>query len=1152
MPEISLNAYENEIDQLIEQARYLEALAHIRHILGQYPHYVGAYYLLGKLMLEVDLPGLAIDMFRRALSADPEHLMARIGLGLAHERANDLDASIWNLERALELDPSNAEISDELRRMYGRRDGTEPDYITQSRAGLARLYIRGDRPGRAGLELRKLLDEEPARPDLMTALAEAYWRDGQLVQASEISQEILDKMPYNCKANLLLGSLWVNSGQDEGWTYLNRAQEIDLNNAMAEKLFGTDSLLERREAELDRLTYDPDAIDVDQSSAWFRRLESASITVGISEAPPEMTEAEVRLVDITAGLESQIEIPDWLRELGAGEEAEEAGELGWMAGVELAVEEEAAEAEGERGPQRAFTEADVAEELEELATSEEEMPEWLQELTTQEMAFDLDEAERTPDWLLELVGEEAPEGGGAAEAVLEPSEAAPSLETAGWLTEFAAEADLGPAGGETVIAEAGEIDLEEAEAAVGEEADWLSELTGLDEAVAAAEGEAVEAEELPDWLDQLQSTVIETGEQAGIEEEVLAAEELPDWLRDLEPSAEQVADLDVETLEALAETGADEIPDWLAELQRPATADLTVLEADIEADIEAAEAAAAPTLEEKAPEQPPSEVAVAPAVAEEPFPQIEEEEALTGEAALAWLDSLTIGEEVTAPSVELEEEIEFAEFEPEPDVRVAATEVAETVVEMPEIEVEPEVAEAELLEAEGAAPWEAGEPADLMSGDDALAWLESLAAGKEEELRAQAQIESEARVAEILGRKPKAPEAPAAEEEPAPPEDVEAEAPEMAEQAEVEVAEAEVAPPTAEAGEELLSGDDALAWLESLAAGKEEELRAQAEAESEARVAEILGRRRPAPAEAPAVEEPAPPADVEPEMAAPPSEAPPVEGAVAGEGIPAEEGEDARAWLQSLAPELQATLEAQLDTSAEATVEEETGYFGWSAFGEVPQEVAEKVARESAPEEAVPGEAAPWEAEPSAEGEEVAEAAPTEAEAIASEPEAEEPEPEPQIEPEPAEPEHEVAGVAEEEPVTAAAPEAAEAPAVAEAVLAEAAPEEPRPEAEVSETPVDDLDQMRDYIKKKRSDHAVRLKLARALWEAGEVQEAMQHYGRLIKSSAKTDDVMADLEAYVQTENVQSNVMRTLGDAYMKFGELDKALEIYNRAMDML
>jgi len=64
VPEISLQAYENEIDQLIEQARYLEALAHVRCILGQYPLYVGAYYLLGETMLEVDLPGLAGDCRR--------------------------------------------------------------------------------------------------------------------------------------------------------------------------------------------------------------------------------------------------------------------------------------------------------------------------------------------------------------------------------------------------------------------------------------------------------------------------------------------------------------------------------------------------------------------------------------------------------------------------------------------------------------------------------------------------------------------------------------------------------------------------------------------------------------------------------------------------------------------------------------------------------------------------------------------------------------------------------------------------------------------------------------------------------------------------------------------------------------------------------
>ena len=196
MPEITLREYEYEIDRLIEDARYLEALAHIRHLLGQFPRFAGGYYLLGKALLEADQPTMAIDMFRRALNGDPDHLMARIGLGLAHERCEDIDAAIWNLERALELNPGDKELADELRRLYGRRDGLEPSHIPLSRSGLARLYIRGHHYHRAGEELRGLLAESPDRLDLRATLAEAYWRGDKTVEAAATCQQVLDKLRY--------------------------------------------------------------------------------------------------------------------------------------------------------------------------------------------------------------------------------------------------------------------------------------------------------------------------------------------------------------------------------------------------------------------------------------------------------------------------------------------------------------------------------------------------------------------------------------------------------------------------------------------------------------------------------------------------------------------------------------------------------------------------------------------------------------------------------------------------------------------------------------------------------------------------------------------------------------------------------------------
>ena len=37
MTEVTLQAYENEIDQMLEEARYIEAFAHLRHLLEEYP-----------------------------------------------------------------------------------------------------------------------------------------------------------------------------------------------------------------------------------------------------------------------------------------------------------------------------------------------------------------------------------------------------------------------------------------------------------------------------------------------------------------------------------------------------------------------------------------------------------------------------------------------------------------------------------------------------------------------------------------------------------------------------------------------------------------------------------------------------------------------------------------------------------------------------------------------------------------------------------------------------------------------------------------------------------------------------------------------------------------------------------------------------------
>ncbi len=497
MVEITLHDYLDEIEGMIDEARYIEALAHLRHILARYPRLISAYYLMGRLMLEVDLPELAADMFRRALAADPEHLFARIGLGEAHERLNNPQAALWNLTRALELDPSNEAIADEVRRLHAEIGEPEPRRLPLTRAALARLYVRGKLYSRAIIELDNLIREEPQRPDLLLLKAEAHWQNGQTVQASDLCQQILSTYPYCLKANLLLGYLWTSAAQEEGRRYLKRAHEMDPENVMAVEMFGHDSPLPREEVRLERLTYEPQKLGVNRDAPWYKQLEASSVTIGVSEAMPEMSETEMKLVNVTADLESQLQIPDWLKELGTLEEEGPA----WLEEAETEGGEEALQSWLENA-----TLSDLEEETLQPGAEEAPPPDWLQQLQAPTEA----ETEASTDWLEEMGQAQA----GAADI---PD----------WLKEMgtaeapAAEAEAAPVGAEEVP-------------------DWLQELQPPAEAPAAeAEAAPVGAEEVPDWLQELQPPAEAPAAEA--EAAPVEAEEVPDWLQELQPPAEAPA-----------------------------------------------------------------------------------------------------------------------------------------------------------------------------------------------------------------------------------------------------------------------------------------------------------------------------------------------------------------------------------------------------------------------------------------------------------------------------------------------------------------------------------------------------------------------------------------------------------------------------------
>jgi len=79
-----------------------------------------------------------------------------------------------------------------------------------------------------------------------------------------------------------------------------------------------------------------------------------------------------------------------------------------------------------------------------------------------------------------------------------------------------------------------------------------------------------------------------------------------------------------------------------------------------------------------------------------------------------------------------------------------------------------------------------------------------------------------------------------------------------------------------------------------------------------------------------------------------------------------------------------------------------------------------------------------------------------------------------------------------------------------------------------------------------------RLASAREALNAGQFDQAMNEYARLIEAGEGINTLIADLETAAGRRKEQPLVRRMLGDAYMRNGQLQKALETYRQALDQM
>lgn len=215
MSDISLREYTRKIENLIDNNEIDQAISHCKYILQIYPKHLDSYRLLGKAFLEKQKYSDASDIFQRVLSSIPDDFISHIGMSIIREDENNVDAAIWHMERAFEVQPSNKAVQDELRRLYTNRDGVAPPKIRLTRGALVRMYSRGELFDQAIGEINAALDEDPNRVDLEVLLARIYFQLGKKIEATETCSKLITKLPYCYEANKILTEVLPGTSREE-------------------------------------------------------------------------------------------------------------------------------------------------------------------------------------------------------------------------------------------------------------------------------------------------------------------------------------------------------------------------------------------------------------------------------------------------------------------------------------------------------------------------------------------------------------------------------------------------------------------------------------------------------------------------------------------------------------------------------------------------------------------------------------------------------------------------------------------------------------------------------------------------------------------------------------------------------------------------
>ncbi len=284
-----------------------------------FPKHLETYRLLGKAYLEAKRHDQAVDIFQRVLVSAPDDFVSHVGMSIIADDQGKLDEAIWHMERAFEVQPSNAAIQGELQRLFGRRDGMEPPKIRLTRGALAHMYVQGELYQQAISEVRAVLATDAERMDMQVLLARAYYSNGQKAEAADICSTLLATSPYCLDANRLMAEILPGTQATEAAQQCRR-RVVDMDpyaDLARGSLFATDAVPDGA-VTLERLEYSGEKAELGASIGMglASRLQAAKTPDAAPSwlSPGASVDKPVVAADLPA--QPDQDLPEFLRGSG--------------------------------------------------------------------------------------------------------------------------------------------------------------------------------------------------------------------------------------------------------------------------------------------------------------------------------------------------------------------------------------------------------------------------------------------------------------------------------------------------------------------------------------------------------------------------------------------------------------------------------------------------------------------------------------------------------------------------------------------------------------------------------------------------------------------------------------------------------------------